>query len=499
MALPPSSAAEQQRKSLSAPASSPGAGTRNLLRSAQSALRRRGTWSLILALAAGLTLRIIWVAYFQDFDDDSAIYATIAKNLMVNHAYALDSPYHLTLIRLPGYPIFMALVFSIFGMKNYDAVCWVQAFLDMCTCLLLAGFVRDHVSRRAALVTLWIACLCPFTANYAAIPLTECPEIFFVALGMFAAGRLIQSINAQSGAPQPGRRWIWFWLTVAALIGAIGMRPDGVLLAAAIVAGIWWYTRKAAPNAGLRWSALCGLLALLPLVPWTIRNYRVYHVFQPLAPRSAMDPIEQPLEGFNLWFTTWEVDFVSVGEIWWRGDGETLDIRLIPSRAFDTPEEYRQTAQLIDQYNQVCTITPEFDARFRALAEQRIHRHPLRQYVELPAARLADMWFRPRIEYLNDAIPERWWEWSKHPGKTMIAGAYALLNLLLLACAAVGFARRKVPLQAMLLVYVLLRCMVLFRMPNAEPRYTLEAFPMVMAAAGVALTRRGSNGASPSS
>jgi hypothetical protein len=99
------------------------------------------------------------------------------------------------------------------------------------------------------------------------------------------------------------------------------------------------------------------------------------------------------------------------------------------------------------------------------------------------------MWLRPRIEYLNDAIPERWWEWSKHPAKTVIAGAYALLNLLLLIAAVIGFARRKVPLQAMLLFYVLMRCAILLKMPNAEPRYTLEAFPMAMVAAGIALTK----------
>lgn len=450
----------------------------------QSALRRKGVWSFILALAAGLALRVIWVVYFQDFDGDSAVYATIAKNLMVHHAYALDDPFHLTLIRLPGYPLFMVVVFSIFGKMNYNAVCWVQAFLDMGTCLLLAGFVRDHASRRAARVTLWIACLCPFTVNYTAIPLTECPEIFCGVLGIFACGRLVRSINARVG-----RRWVWFLLTVAALIGAISLRPDGVLLACAVVFGIWWYTRKAAPREGLRAALLCALLTMLPLVPWTIRNYHVYHVFQPLAPRSAMDPSEISLEGYNRWTTTWEIDYSSLGEFWWRGDGETLDIHMLPSRAFDSRQEYEQTAQLIADYNELCTITPELDARFEALAEQRIRRHPLRQYVELPLLRLADMWFRPRIEYMNDFVPERWWEWRNHLEKSLFAAAYGLLCLLLLIAGAIGFAQRKVPFKAMMLAYVLLRCVILLRMPNAEPRYTLEAFPMVMVAAAMALTK----------
>ncbi len=459
------------------------------LHRALPALRRNGVLSLILALAAGFALRVAWVAFYQDFDGDSVEYATLAKNLLVHHAYALDNPFHLTLIRMPVYPAFMAVVFSIFGINNYDAVCWVQAFIDMGTCLLLAGFVRDHVSRRAALITLWIACLCPFTANFAAIPLTECLAIFFVALGMFAGGRLVHAINARAG-----RCRAWLLLTVAALVGAVGVRPDGTLLAAAIVPGIWWYTRKSNPKAGLRTALACGLLTILPLVPWTIRNYRVYHVFQPLAPRSAQDPTENSLDGFDRWTTTWEIDYASLGEIWWRGDGETLDIGLLPSRAFDSQEEYRETARLLADYNDLCSITPEINARFRALAEQRAQRHPLRQYVALPLLRLADMWFRPRIEYLNDFVPQRWWEWSKHPARTLFAVAYGLLNLLLLLAAAVGFARRRVPMQAMLLAYVVMRCAVLLLMPNAEPRYTLEAFPMLIVAAGVGLSRRGALG-----
>ena len=75
---------------------------------------------------------------------------------------------------------------------------------------------------------------------------------------------------------------------------------------------------------------------------------------------------------------------------------------------------------------------------------------------------------------------------SRHPGQSLCAAAYGLLNAMLLIAAAIGFVRRKVPLPAMLLAYVALRCVVLLGMPNAEPRYTLEAFPIVIVAAAVA-------------
>jgi len=456
---------------------------------ARSAVRRifsrsaLPAWSFALAVLAGIGLRLFFILVYPDLDGDSDVYATIAKNLLLHHAYALDDPFRPTLIRMPGYPFFMAVVFAFFGIKNYFAVRYAQAAVDLGTCLLAARFVRDHAGRRASLTALWLACLCPFTADYAAVPLTETQELFCIALGMLAAGRLIRAIN--SGA---GRRRAWLAITIAALIGAIAFRPDGVLLAATVVPGIWWYTRKRAPDAGLRAALIAGVLTLLPLLPWTIRNYRVFHLVQPLAPRSALDPNELPLDGFNLWTTTWEADYVSLGEIWWRGDDLIIDMRFLPSRAFDSPEEYRETAQLIADYNDLCTITPKLDARFAALAGQRIRRHPLRQYIELPLVRLADMWLRPRTEYL-EALPLRWWEWRLHPEGSFIAAAYALLNALFLGVAAFGFARRRTPFRAMLLTYVLMRCVILLGMPNAEPRYTLECFPMVIAAAAVALTR----------
>jgi hypothetical protein len=440
-------------------------------------------WIVILALTCGLVLRLLFILVWPDFDGDSEVYGTIAKNLLIHHAYALDGPYRPTLIRLPGYPVFMAAVFAVSGIKNYFAVRYAEMLLDLGTCLLIAGFVRDQVGRRATMIALWIGCLCPFTANYVGVPLAECPSLFSIALGIFAMGRLTSAINSGGG-----RRRTWLAATAAALIGAMGLRPDGVLLAAAIVPGIWWYTRKRSPRAGMRAAGLVALVVLLPLVPWTIRNYRVFHVFQPLAPRSGLDPDETPLDGYDLWTKTWIMDYASLGEVYWRGDDLPIDIRFLPSRAFDSEEEYQQTATLIADYNDLCTITPELDARFAALARQRTQRHPLRQYFKLPLTRLADMWLRPRIEYLNDAVAMRWWEWRRHPGQSLFALAYALLNALLLTAAAIGFARRRVPFGAMMLAYLVMRCILLLSMPNPEPRYTLECFPMLIVAAAVALS-----------
>jgi hypothetical protein len=440
-------------------------------------------WSVFLALLAGLGLRLLFVLVFPDFDGDSAIYGALAKNMLVSHAYDLDDPFRLTLIRLPGYPIFLALVFKAFGMGNYEAVRYVQVVIDLVSCLLIAGFARDHGGRRAANWALWLAALCPFTANYTAIPMTETNSIFCVALGLFAGGRLISRIRLQDRIP-----WAWLVLTAAGLSCAILLRPDGVLLSVVMVPGIWWYTRGNASRASLRAALLCAMLVVLPLVPWTLRNCSVFHVFQPLAPRFANDPGETTLPGYVRWTKTWLVEYVSSPDVYWKGDDVPIDIRLLPSRAFDSVEEYLQTEKLISDYNDLCTITPALDARFAALAQQRISRNPMRFYVVLPLGRVADMWLRPRTEYLWDALPIRWWEWRSHPTGSLTAFSYGLLDALLLTTAAIGFLRRRMPFAAMLAGYIVLRCLLLATMENAEPRYTLEAFPIVILAAAAAIS-----------
>ena len=110
-----------------------------------------------------------------------------------------------TLIRLPGYPIFLAVCFRLFGMENYYSAACVQIGLDLLGCLLLADFVRRiapaGMGRGAALATLWLAALCPFTASYTAEPLTETPTLFVLAL---ACGRWRDSETSRAGQMRCG-------------------------------------------------------------------------------------------------------------------------------------------------------------------------------------------------------------------------------------------------------------------------------------------------------
>jgi hypothetical protein len=268
---------------------------------------------------------------------------------------------------------------------------------------------------------------------------------------------------------------------------AMLLRPDGALLFAALAAGLFGYTarsREAGQEsrcgvrpAMARAGVFC-MVALLPLVPWTLRNWRQFHVFQPLAPRYVSDPGEHVNLGFYRWMRTWSVEYASTGNVFWSVGADKIDLGALPETAFDSPQQREQTSELLGQYNRCNCISPELDNRFAALAAERIRSHPLRYYLVVPVLRVLDMALRPRTEaFYMDVY---WWRWSEHPGQTLLAVLLGLINLGYVGLATWAFLRGRVPWAWMLGGYLVLRCLVLATMENPEPRYTLECFPIVI-------------------
>lgn len=445
-----------------------------------------------LALAAGLALRILMLQWVFEVNGDSLIYGGIAKNLLQHGRYALTAPsgeIYPTLIRLPGYPLFLAACFRLFGMENYWAAACVQVILDLAGCLLVADFARRAArmvrgsnpafGRRAGLAGLWLAALCPFTAAYCAEPMAESPTLFLLALALWAMARFRE---------KPG------WPTALAFTFAITyvtlLRPDGALAIIAFAPVMVMALRcgdggSHARGRLYRMVFLCTLIGVAPFALWTARNWRVFHVIQPLAPRLANDPGEETAPGWERWIKSWCLDFVSTYQIYWNVPDGPLDVSQLPSRAFDSPAQYAETAALAHDYNSGGhELTPAIDARFAHLAVERIRAHSFRYYVWLPLGRVADMWLRPRVENLN--IDLDWWVYAHHRAETRFSWFYAGLNAVYLLLAAIGLVLRPKFWKA-LLAYMVLRSALLLTVAAPEARYTLECFPMLFALGGVAV------------
>ncbi len=414
---------------------------------------------------------------------DSFVYGDIAKNWLQHGIYGLSgsdgiSP---TYIRLPGYPAFLAFIFAIFGVDHYRAVLVVQIFADLATCFLCADLALRIWGTKPAKAAFLLAGLCPFLANYSAAALTESLEVFFTALTLDLAIR---------GLQEPRLR---HWLGCGTACGAaMLLRPDGGLLLIAIeayLAGKSLFDRTSSRRKLVQAVLVFALVSVLPLAPWAIRNWHVFHRFQPLAPRYANEEDEFVPMGFNRWVRTWIADYVSVEEIYWPIPGSEVDAKNLPARAFDSRRQQTETTRLVDEYNKLLHISPGLDKKFEMLAEERIRAHPVRYYVWLPALRIADMWLRPRTEMLPS--DSRWWEFNDEPRWSALAIALGALNLFYVVCALVGWMRsRRLVLTGLLFLFVAVRSAFLGTLENPEPRYTLEMYPAAIVFAAAALVTK---------
>jgi len=329
--------------------------------------KRNQMLTFALLLTAAFCFRVVVARFWpNDSPDDGKIYAQIARNVLEQHVYshAIEAPYDPSLIRLPGYPLFLAGIYTVFGHGDNTAVRIAQALIDTATCGLIALLAfywepEEQLKRRSALGALVLAAACPFTTIYVATILTETPTNLLAVAMCLTATFAFCAVNQ--------KRAVLWWLATGIISGlAVLFRPDSGLFAAAIgITLVLTTLKRAGDPAGTpqenkflsRFSraaflgALFSLAFCLVLVPWTIRNQRVFHLFQPLAPAHAEMPGEFVPRGYLAWLRTWIDDGRYIGPVLWALDDAPIKVSDIPDRAFDSAEEKQRVAALFDKYN----------------------------------------------------------------------------------------------------------------------------------------------------
>ncbi len=473
----------------------------------------------IAALVAGAGLRLLFVLKYPAGSGDTVIYEQLATNWLQHAQYAMDiagQPVSVD-IRMPGYPAFLAMIYWLTGhtgITSHRAVMFAQVLVDLSTCVIIGALAARLVSlcsgtanpRRAFLAGLWLAALCPFTANYVAVPLTETWAIFFTALAML----ILAAVIAQAaGACLPGRqpsskRDFWFAAALASFVIGIGtlFRPEApLLLATAVLVLVFVLVRRRELKRLLFTVALMCFAAALPLVPWTIRNAVTLHEFQPLTPKDANLPGELVPNGFMAWERTWLYRVRDCYLVPWKLNEEAIRLEDIPSTAFDSPEEHDRVAAVLDSYNDELTLSPEEDAAFAQLARERTARHPLRTYLWIPERRAVRIWFTPRIELLplsGNVFPLAYMR-EEDPIDQRTTILFFFLNIFYVALGLGGawrlwkFSNAR-GVVVFFLLYILLRTAFLTTLEAPEPRYVLVCFPALIALAAQLFLPRASAG-----
>jgi hypothetical protein len=454
------------------------------------------------AVCAGMALRVYLVLKFPVTDTgDAPFYIELAWNWLKNGVYGFAVHGQLTAVdmRVPGYPAFLAAVFAVAGQSTRAAML-AQVVLDLATCfviaLIAARIAPESSRRRVALAGLWLAALCPFTANYTAVVLTETLVIFLTAVAILVL------LQTDVGGAQVARASAFLanpWLLAGIVVGfGTLVRPETplVLFAAGLVLlAKWW--RPADWMKLIRAGLLMGLGLLLPLVPWAARNWNTLHDVQFLAPRYSELPGEYTPLGFTAWTNTWMWRFRDVYLTQWKVNEEEIAIDELPAYAFDSQDEKERMADLLDEYNEALTIDPPLDQEFREIARERTARHPLQTYVKVPLLRTLTLWFTPRVELLPSS--GHLWplheEWQDDRPDFLVTLGLSVVNIIYIALALAGawLARRRPGCALLILVCVVRTLFFAKFVETPEPRYVLECFPAVIALAAQAFASRPNN------
>lgn len=515
---------------------------------------RQQIWiaALVLLVAFGFRL-FVALRLPNDTPDDGRVYAQIARNVLEHHVYSHEeqAPFVPSLIRLPGYPLFLSAIYSIAGHTNNTAVRIVQAIIDTATCILVAlvafQWTADEKRKRiSSIAAFTLAALCPFTTIYVATILTEVPTSFLAVLLCLLATLAFKSSSR--------RRSLILWLLAGLTAGlAVFFRPDSGLFAAATGLTILLSTLNAARDTqkffnrfskSVLSAAVFSFAFCLVLVPWTIRNRRVFGVFQPLSPAHGEMPGEFVPRGYLMWLRTWLDDGRYIGPVLWRLDTSRIPIEAYPKRAFDSSAERDRVAALMDKYNHPVDeedttatptpspspatpdqtkqsdeatdedeeeeeaeedpgaddpsnveMTPEIDAAFAQLARERIARAPFQYYVMLPLKRARSLWFDTHSQYYpfeGELFPLDYMDYSIHqqywlPLFAGLTWAYTLLGALGAWCLFRTRSKEARLWLALAGLIIFLRLGFFSTLENPEPRYVVEIFPFLAILGGIAI------------
>ena len=196
--------------------------------------------------------------------NDSPSYLLSARNFLAAGIFSQDEapPYKIDVERTPGYPLFIAAIWTILGRQTLAPVVWVQVLLSVfAVALLYIAALRLFNRRAAAIVAALLLALDAQAAGRAAYILTDSTFQLLMVLTVYL---LVDFLLTNS------------WRAILGLVVVVAagfyVRPAGLLLPAALALAVL----LAGPRPWPRRLAQAAVLALVPLAllfPWLLRNH----------------------------------------------------------------------------------------------------------------------------------------------------------------------------------------------------------------------------------
>jgi 4-amino-4-deoxy-L-arabinose transferase-like glycosyltransferase len=383
-------------------------------------------------------------------------------------------------IRTPGYPAFVAVIYRLFGVGTLP-VAVAQALVFVLICVIVYGVARRIAGERAATLAAIMTALFPPLPYYGALVLTEVWTTFILMSAMLVCLR----------AMQQGRRRDFMLAGLLFSLATI-VRPAFILLPFGLAMAMPLLLPSERRLQRMQHWAALAVVAALTMVPWFTYNY-VYLGRFTLSPAGGV--------GRGLWEGSWQGrwpgrvhnDLTHLAEM--TSDREALDAR-VREIAADAGMAPDGMLNYVHEWQDIRTIwesptDPMDRARARVIADEEYRRVGLEHIkADLPGWLWRRVTTGAFILWASD-IPIRYTDINSAP--PIVIRIIWTAQVVLIAIAIAGIVllvRRRRYAEAALVTLPLLYVTGVHLPLLCETRQSLPVKPLVLALAAVAMTSR---------
>lgn len=247
----------------------------------------------IFAFAFILRLFFIFI-YSGPLVKDAIEYDYLAKSIIDGKGY-VNLEGNVTAIRPPGYPFFLSLIYLTFG-RSYLVVRVIQAVMGSILCVLTYYLCMGVFNKKVAVLASFLSAIHLGFIAQAEKLLTEGLATFLVLAAVIFFYKIRKNFYSKYNYFFAG-----FILGIASLV-----RPNLLIIFFlafwALVYDFW--KKRMEFKICIFYLSIYVVAFFLPIIPWTVRNYKVFHKIIPISTQGGRTlyisyvPIDGKIYGF---------------------------------------------------------------------------------------------------------------------------------------------------------------------------------------------------------
>lgn len=237
--------------------------------------RIRETCTPLVLFGTGFLFRLLFYAYFGPISTpDTGGYVGVADALIAGHFYEQVN----SILRLPGYPLFLALIFGLGG-RSMAILVIVQQLLSAATAVIVYATACKVFDQSTGILAGWLIALNPALAYYGTVVLSETLAIF---LGAMATWLIVLAIKINRAG---------FAVITGTVLAYLSWIKPNLLLLCPVYMVVVVILSSRLREAWLRLSLLA-LPVLFVFCGWTVHNALKFgHIVY--APSSGLNLLER--------------------------------------------------------------------------------------------------------------------------------------------------------------------------------------------------------------